>query len=67
MDYLFAFGSSFLLVLRQSYNMASDAGEIAPIEKRVGETSDAKQTGLHRDAEVGPEMVDIDRIERVYS
>ncbi|KAI4910936.1 hypothetical protein J4E90_007193 [Alternaria incomplexa] len=47
--------------------MASDAVEIAPIEKRVGETSDAKQTGLHRDAEVGPEMVDINRIERVYS
>lgn len=67
MDCLFTFGSSFLLVLRQSYNMASDAVEIAPIEKRVGETSDAKQTGLHRDAEVGPEMVDIDRIERVYS
>jgi hypothetical protein len=47
--------------------MALDAVEIAPIEKRVGETSDAKQTGLHQDVEVGPEMIDIDRIERVYS
>jgi hypothetical protein len=47
--------------------MALDAVEIAPIEKRVGETSDGKQTGLHQDVEVGPEMIDIDRIERVYS
>jgi hypothetical protein len=53
-------------VLSRFSNMASDA-EIAPIEKRVGETSDAKQSGLHQDVEVGPEMVDIDRIERVYS
>ena len=54
-------------MLSQSSNMASDAVEIAPIEKRVGETSDGKQTGLHQDVEVGPEMIDIDRIERVYS
>jgi hypothetical protein len=47
--------------------MASDAVEIAPTEKRVGEANDGKQTGLHQDVEVGPEVVDIDRIERVYS
>lgn len=41
--------------------------EIAPMGKDAGETSKAKQTGLHRDVEIGPEMVDIDRIERVYA
>jgi hypothetical protein len=46
--------------------MAPDA-EITPIDKRVEETRTSKQGGLHQGVEVGHEMVDIDRIERVYA
>ena len=47
--------------------MASDTVEIAPMEKIAGESSTSKQGGLHQDVEAGPEMVDLDRIERVYA
>lgn len=47
---------------------SSEAIGRSPIHKEIGQNSmDAmKQGELHRDVEVGPEMVDIDRIERVY-
>jgi hypothetical protein len=48
--------------------MASDAIGRSPIEeersKQLGD--EVKLDGLHRDVEVGPEMIDIDRIEQVY-
>jgi hypothetical protein len=48
--------------------MAVDAIGRGPSEeersKRLGD--ELKQDGLHRDVEVGPEMIDIDRIEQVY-
>jgi hypothetical protein len=48
--------------------MASDAIGRGPIEeersKQLGD--ELKPDGLHRDVEVGPEMIGIDRIERVY-
>jgi predicted RecB family endonuclease len=48
--------------------MASEAVEITPLEKRAGEPSvAAKHGGLQKDVEVGAEMVDIDRIEKVYA
>jgi hypothetical protein len=47
--------------------MASDAVEITAMDKRAEETGTSKQGGLHQDVEVGHEMVDVDRIERVYA
>jgi hypothetical protein len=48
--------------------MASDAVEITPVEKRAGEpSSTVKHRGLQKDVEVGAEMIDIDRIEKVYA
>ncbi|KAF1836524.1 high affinity nicotinic acid plasma membrane permease-like protein [Decorospora gaudefroyi] len=47
--------------------MASSAVQITPIENRVGEVTKSKQGELHQDVEVGIEMVDIDRIEKVYA
>jgi hypothetical protein len=48
--------------------MASDAVEIAAVEKRAGEPNVAKKHGnMQEDVEVGTEMIDIDRIEEVYA
>lgn len=48
--------------------MASNNGvEIAPVEGNTGDVRATKETGLHKDVEVGPEAIDIDRIERVYA
>lgn len=46
---------------------ANHAVEIAPLEENVPDTRVTKQTGLNQDVEVGPEAIDIDRIERVYA
>lgn len=48
--------------------MASDAVGRGPIDKEIDETTGdgPKQADLHWDIEGGPEMIDIDRIERVY-
>jgi hypothetical protein len=47
--------------------MASDEIGRAEPEKRVAETDATKQGDLHQDVEVGPEMINIDRIEKVYA
>jgi hypothetical protein len=48
--------------------MASEAVDIRPIEKRGGDLSAAaKNGGLQKDIEVGAEIIDVDRIERVYA
>jgi hypothetical protein len=48
--------------------MASDAIGRGPVEKVVEETvgSASRKDGAQRDVESAPEMIDIDRIERVY-
>lgn len=49
--------------------MASEAIERGPVGKTPGDEPPSdilKQGELHKDVEVGPEMVDLDRIERVY-
>ena len=48
--------------------MASNNGaEIEPMEGNTGDVRATKGTGLYKDVEVGPEAIDIDRIERVYA
>lgn len=47
--------------------MTSSAVDTAPMGKDAGDSMAAKQTGLQEDVEVGPEVIDIDRIERVYA
>jgi hypothetical protein len=48
--------------------MASDAVEIAPVVKSAGEPDVATKHGnMQKDVEVGTEMIDIDRIEKVYA
>ncbi|KAF2682936.1 high affinity nicotinic acid plasma membrane permease-like protein [Lentithecium fluviatile CBS 122367] len=49
--------------------MASDGIESRRMEKEISETAaDApKQDDFHQDVEVGPDAIDIDRIEKVYS
>lgn len=48
--------------------MSSDAIGRDPVGKEVEETqqSTLKHGDVHRDLEVGQEMIDIDRIENVY-
>jgi hypothetical protein len=48
--------------------MATDTVRRGPIEKEISESAgDGLNRGdLHQDVEVGPEMIDIDRIEKVY-
>jgi hypothetical protein len=48
--------------------MASEAFGRGPVDKQVEETQQSapKHGDLHRDVEVGQEMIDIDRIEGVY-
>jgi hypothetical protein len=48
--------------------MSSDAVGRGPVEKEIDEsTGNASKRGdLEQDVEVGPGMIDIDRIERVY-
>jgi hypothetical protein len=48
--------------------MASDEIGREPMDKEIATTSGPpmKQGELHQDVEVGLEMVDIDRIEKVY-
>jgi len=48
--------------------MASDAIGRGPVEKEIAQSAEdgSKQGDFQRDVEVGPEMIDIDRIERVY-
>lgn len=43
---------------------SSNAVDIAPVE---GDAAATKENRLHKDVEVGPETIDIDRIERVYA
>ncbi|KAH9878297.1 hypothetical protein J1614_003514 [Plenodomus biglobosus] len=47
--------------------MASAAVQQASTEGKEVPTAAPKHGGLHQDIEVGPEMVDIDRIEQVYA
>jgi len=47
--------------------MASEAIERAPPEKGITETNAPKHGDQHQDVEVGPEMINIDRIEKVYA
>ncbi|KAF2030210.1 high affinity nicotinic acid plasma membrane permease-like protein [Setomelanomma holmii] len=47
--------------------MASDEIGRVPPEKGVTETSAPKLGEQHQDVEVGPEMINIDRIEKVYA
>jgi hypothetical protein len=47
--------------------MASESIGRAPPEKGIMETGAPKLGEQHQDVEVGPEMVNIDRIEKVYA
>jgi hypothetical protein len=47
--------------------MASEAVGRVPQEKGITETDVPKQGDQHQDVEVGPEMINIDRIEKVYA
>ena len=46
---------------------SNNAVEIAPVDEHAADMRATKETGLHKDVEVGPQTVDIDRIERVYA
>jgi hypothetical protein len=48
-------------------NMTAEAIGRAPPGKDVTEPSAPKLGDLHQDVEVGPETVNIDRIEKVYA
>jgi hypothetical protein len=47
--------------------MASEGIERAPPKKDITETNAPKLVDQHQDVEIGPEMVNIDRIEKVYA
>jgi hypothetical protein len=47
--------------------MTSEGIEQSPREKAIMETNVPKHGGEHQDVEVGAEMVNIDRIEKVYA
>jgi hypothetical protein len=47
--------------------MATEAIQPAPHEKGITETTAPKFQDQHQDVESGPEMVNIDRIEKVYA
>jgi len=47
--------------------MASEVIEQAPREKAIMETNVPKHGDGHQDVEVGPDMVNVDRIEKVYA
>jgi hypothetical protein len=51
-----------------SSHMASDAIGHGPLRKDIEETQGhaRKHGDLHQDVEVGPEIINIDRIEKVY-
>ena len=48
--------------------MASHAAKRGPIEEEVAQHTGQsdKQGDVHQDVEAAPEMIDLDRIERVY-
>lgn len=46
---------------------SNNAVEIAPVDGHTADMRGTKEIGLHNDVEVGPQTVDIDRIERVYA
>jgi hypothetical protein len=47
--------------------MASEAHGHSSPGKEFAETNTPEKGELHQDVEVGPEMVNVDRIERVYA
>lgn len=47
--------------------MASATTDNAALDKQIEETGAPKRGDLHRDVEIGPEAVDIERIEKVYA
>jgi hypothetical protein len=47
--------------------MASEAHGHASSGKEFAEINMPEEGELHQDVEVGPEMVNVDRIERVYA
>lgn len=47
--------------------MASATTDNVVLDKQIVETSAPKQGDSHQDVEVGPEAIDIARIEKVYA
>jgi hypothetical protein len=47
--------------------MTSEGIAQAPPGEKMGAKSVPKKGELHQDVEVGPDMIDIDRIEKVYA
>lgn len=47
--------------------MASTATDNVALDKQIEETSAPKHGDVHQDVEIGPDAVDIDRIEKVYA
>jgi hypothetical protein len=46
--------------------MASASADDAALDKQIEETHAPKHGDLHHDVEIGPDAVDIERIEKVY-
>lgn len=44
-----------------------ERADTRPVEKNASGTNAAKRGDEHQDVEVGPEMINIDRIEKVYA
>lgn len=47
--------------------MASATTDNVVLDKQVEETNAPKHGNVHHDVEIGPDAVDIDRIEKVYA
>lgn len=47
--------------------MASEAIERSPQENEFSSTNIPEKGELHQDVEVGPDMINVDRIEKVYA
>lgn len=47
--------------------MASDTTDNAALDKQIEENGAPKRGDLHQDVEIGPDAIDIERVEKVYA